>query len=165
MMMNLVKQIFSFILPVTVLVIVPLWIEKNRTVRMSVHLFAGLLVILAGLIVMAVTISSFIRIGKGTLAPWSPPKKLVIKGLYRYVRNPMILGVLTVLLGEALSLWSKTILTWAGEFFIINIIYFMIYEEPDLERRFGEEYREYKKHVSMWLPRRTPYRTDQSKNQ
>ncbi len=164
-MINLLKQIFSFILPVTVLVIVPLWVEDNWTVRVSFHLFAGLIIIVIGLTIMALTISSFITIGKGTLAPWSPPKKLVIKGLYRYVRNPMILGVLTVLLGEALGVWSKNILVWAGEFFIINIIYFTIYEQPNLEKRFGGEYREYKKHVSMWIPRRTPYYPDESKKQ
>ena len=164
-MKNILKQIFSFILPITVLVLVPLWVEKNWTVRAVFHLFAGSIIILFGLTIMAFTISSFIRIGKGTLAPWSPPKKLVIKGLYRYVRNPMILGVLIVLLGEALGLWSKNILVWAGEFFIINIIYFIIYEEPSLEKRFGDEYREYKKHVSMWIPRRTPYHPDQSKKQ
>jgi protein-S-isoprenylcysteine O-methyltransferase Ste14 len=156
-MRNLIKQIFSFILPFTVLVIVPLWIEKNRTLQTSVHLFAGLIVILTGLTVMAITISSFIRIGKGTLAPWSPTKKLVVKGLYKYVRNPMILGVFTVLLGEALSLWSENILIWAGAFFIINTIYFIVYEEPNLEKRFGNEYRDYKKQVPRWLPRVTPY--------
>jgi protein-S-isoprenylcysteine O-methyltransferase Ste14 len=164
-MINLLKQIFSFILPVTVLVIVPLWLEENWTIRVSFHLFAGLIITVIGLTIMALTIYSFITIGKGTLAPWSPPKKLVIKGLYRYVRNPMILGVLTVLLGEALGVWSKNILVWAGEFFTINIIYFIIYEEPNLEKRFGDEYREYKKHVSMWIPRRTPYYPDQSKKQ
>ena len=72
------------------------------------------------------------------------------------------MGVLIVLLGEALTFLSKNIVIWAGEFFIINIIYFIIYEEPNLEKRFGEEYREYKKHVSMWLPRLTPYYPDQS---
>ena len=123
----------------------------------------GLMLILTGLTVMVLTIASFIRIGKGTLAPWSPTKKLVIKGLYRHVRNPMILGVLTVLLGEALSLWSKNILIWAGAFFLINTIYFIIYEEPDLESKFGEEYREYKKHVSRWLPRMTPFYLNQNK--
>jgi protein-S-isoprenylcysteine O-methyltransferase Ste14 len=157
MMKNLIKQIFSFILPFTVLVIVPLCIEKNRSVQVSIHLFAGLSVILVGLTIIVITISSFIRIGKGTLAPWSPTKKLVVKGLYKYVRNPMILGVFTVLLGEALSLWSQNILIWAGAFFIINTIYFIIYEEPDLEKRFGDEYREYKKQVPRWLPRVTPY--------
>ncbi len=159
-MKNLLKQIGSFILPVTVLVFVPLWIEKNRIVHTGAHLFTGLILILLGLIIMGLTISSFIRIGKGTLAPWSPTKKLVITGLYRYVRNPMILGVLIVLIGEALSLWSKGILIWAGSFFIINTIYFIISEEPDLEKRFGDEYREYKKHVSRWLPRLTPYYSD-----
>ena len=162
-MKNLLKQLLSFILPITVLVIVPLWVEKNWTVTAGFHLFAGSITILLGLTIMAFTISSFIRIGKGTLAPWSPPKKLVIKGLYRYVRNPMILGVLTVLLGETLALWSDNILVWAGEFFIINIIYFIIYEEPGLKKRFGDEYLEYKKHVSMWIPRRTPYYPYESK--
>jgi protein-S-isoprenylcysteine O-methyltransferase Ste14 len=156
-MKNFLKQIFSFILPFTVLVIVPLWIEKKKTLQMSVHLFAGLVVILLGLTIMTITISSFIRIGKGTLAPWSPTKKLVVKCLYKYVRNPMILGVFTVLLGEVLSLWSQNILIWAGAFFLINTIYFIIYEEPNLEKRFGDEYREYKKHVPRWLPRVTPY--------
>ena len=162
-MKNLLKQIVSFILPVTVLVIVPLWIEKNRAIHVGTHLFLGLIFILTGLIIMGFTISSFIRIGKGTLAPWSPTKKLVITGLYRYVRNPMILGVLIVLLGEALSLWSKNILIWAGAFFIINTVYFIIYEEPDLEKKFEGEYREYKKHVSRWLPRLTPFYSDQKK--
>ena len=162
-MKNLLKQIVSFILPVTVLVIVPLWIEKDWTIQTGFRLFFGLMLILSGLVVMGLTISLFIRIGKGTLAPWSPTKKMVITGPYRYVRNPMILGVLTVLLGEALIVWSKNILLWAVSFFIINTIYFIISEEPDLEKRFGEEYREYKKHVSRWLPRLSPFYPDQKK--
>jgi len=147
----------SFILPITVTVIVPLWIENNWTIHLSAPFVCGLLLIVLGLIVMVLTISSFIRIGKGTLAPWSPTKKLVVRGLYRYVRNPMISGVLTVLLGEALVVRSQNILIWAGAFFVINTIYFIIYEEPNLEHRFGNEYREYKKHVSRWLPRLTAY--------
>jgi len=162
-MKNLFKQIFSFILPVTVLVIVPLWVQNNRTINTGFHLVSGLILIVTGLVVMWFTISSFMRIGKGTLAPWSPPKKLVIRGLYRYVRNPMILGVLTVLLGEALCLWSKNILIWAGSFFFINTLYFIVYEEPNLENRFGDDYREYKKHVSRWIPRLRPYLPSQNR--
>jgi len=162
MMKNVLKQIFSFILPVTVLVIIPLWVEKEWTFQLSFHLLAGFLLMLSGLTLMFITISSFIKIGKGTLAPWSPPKKLVIKGPYRYVRNPMIIGVLTVLLGEALAFLSKSILIWAGEFFVINIIYFIIYEEPNLENRFGEQYRQYKKNVNTWVPRIRPYDPQQS---
>lgn len=162
-MKNTIKQIVSFILPITVLIIVPLWIENDWTIHLRVSLIFGILIIILGLFVMMLTISSFIRIGKGTLAPWSPTKRLVISGLYCYVRNPMILGVLTVLLGEALSLGSVNILIWAGVFFIINNIYFIIYEEPNLEDRFGDDYREYKKHVSRWLPRLTPYQQNQIK--
>ena len=158
-MINILKQIFSFILPFSVLVIVPLWIEQNRTLDMGFHLFAGLVLILFGLAMMTITISSFIRIGKGTLAPWSPTKRLVIKGPYRYVRNPMILGVMTVLLGEATSLWSQNILMWTGLFFLINTIYFILYEEPNLEEKFGEDYSRYKKQVSRWLPRLTPFKS------
>jgi len=163
-MKNVIKNIVSLILPITVLIIVPLWIEDDWTIQINISLVLGSLLIVLGLIVMALTISSFIRNGKGTLAPWSPTKKLVIKGLYRYVRNPMILGVLAVLLGEALSLRSKNILVWAMAFFIINTVYFIICEEPNLEERFGDEYREYKKHVSRWLPGRAPYKHNQNKN-
>ncbi|MEO6453406.1 MAG: isoprenylcysteine carboxylmethyltransferase family protein [Ginsengibacter sp.] len=163
-MKNLLKQIFSLILPGTVLVVVPMLIEKKREIYEDAHLLLGLLLILPGLTIIIVTISSFIKIGKGTLAPWSPTKKLVITGLYRYVRNPMILGVFTVLLGEALTLWSKNILLWAISFFFINTLYFIIYEEPDLEKKFGEQYLQYKKHVSRWLPRLSPFYPDQTKN-
>jgi len=161
-MKNVLKQIFSFILPVTVLVIVPRWIEKDWSFHSNIYFFLGLILILTGLIIMTICISSFIRIGKGTLAPWSPTKKLVIKGLYKYVRNPMILGVLTVLLGEALALRSKSILIWAISFLIINTIYFITYEEPDLKEKFGDEYGKYKKHVSRWLPRLTPYKQEEN---
>jgi protein-S-isoprenylcysteine O-methyltransferase Ste14 len=157
MMENVLKQILSFILPITVLVLVPMSIETNRTVHAGLSLIFGFLLIAVGLTAMVVTISSFIRIGKGTLAPWSPTKKLVITGLYRFVRNPMIIGVLMVLLGEALLLESKSILIWAVFVFFLNTIYFIIYEEPNLEDRFGEDYRTYKKHVSRWLPRLTPF--------
>lgn len=162
MMKNLIKQIFSFILPGTVLVLVPLWIEKSRIIHPGISLIFGLIFILAGLSIMAVTISSFVRVGKGTLAPWSPTKKLVIKNLYRYVRNPMILGVFIVLIGESLCLQSKSILLWALSFWVINTVYFILFEEPQLEERFGEEYREYKRHVRRWIPRLTPYNPGQT---
>jgi protein-S-isoprenylcysteine O-methyltransferase Ste14 len=160
-MTKLVKNLFSLILPITVLVVIPAMIEKEWKLVMSFHLLAGLILILAGLVIMSITIYSFARIGKGTLAPWSPPRKLVLQGLYRHVRNPMILGVFTVLLGEALSLWSTSILIWAGFLILINTVYFIIYEEPDLEKRFGNDYREYKKHVPRWLPRVAPFNPSQ----
>src|SRR6476620_1155023 len=135
-MKNLLKQIFSFILHITVLVFVTLGIEKDWTIRVNFSLFAGSILVLIGLMIMVVCISAFIRIGRGTLAPWSPTKKLVITGLYRYVRNPMIFGVLIALIGEAFGLRSLNILIWAASFFIINTVYFIVYEEPNLEDRF-----------------------------
>lgn len=155
--MNLIKQIVSFILPIAVLIIVPFSIEKNWAIVFRWNLILGMILMLTGLTIMWFTISSFIRIGKGTLAPWSPTKKLVIVGLYRYVRNPMILGVFTVLLGETTCFWSGALLKWSATFFIINTIYFIMYEEPCLAERFGGEYLTYKKNVSRWVPRLSPF--------
>jgi protein-S-isoprenylcysteine O-methyltransferase Ste14 len=95
----------------------------------------------------------FQRIAKGTLAPWTEKNKLVIQGPYQYCRNPMITGVLFILIGEALWLRSLPILTWAFVFFIINTFYFILSEEPFLERKFGDEYRIYKREIPRWIPR------------
>lgn len=157
-MLNLFKQIFSFILPVIVLVLVPMTIENDFSLKSAPYIFAGLAFILTGLSCMVSTIAGLIRIGRGTLAPWSPTGKLVIRGLYRYVRNPMIIGVLLVLTGEALIILSVKLLIWAFFFFIINTLYFIMYEEPDLEKKFGEEYTVYKTHVNRWIPRFKPYK-------
>jgi protein-S-isoprenylcysteine O-methyltransferase Ste14 len=159
-MKYLLKQIFSFILPVIVLIIVPLNIEKNILPHNIFALLAGLLLIFTGLYTMILTITKFVSIGKGTLAPWSPTGKLVIDGMYRYVRNPMIIGVLIVLTGESLAILSLNVFIWTLIFFIINNIWYIFYEEPDLEKKFGDEYRKYKKSVPRWIPRLKPYKTD-----
>ena len=152
-MKNVIKQIISFILPITVLILIPLYIERNISAKYTWNLLTGLFIISIGLYVIIVTISTFIRIGKGTLAPWSPTKKLITGGIYGHVRNPMILGVLTVLIGEAIAILSINIFLWALIFFIINNIFFVLYEEPNLEKKFGNEYLEYKRNVPRWIPR------------
>jgi protein-S-isoprenylcysteine O-methyltransferase Ste14 len=159
---NILKQLFSLILPVTVLIIVPALIEQKWVAAAGAQLIAGLLIVLLGLFVMAQTIFTFIRIGKGTLAPWSPTHKLVVGGMYAYVRNPMILGVITVLIGESIVISSRPILLWAALVFIINTAYFMFSEEPGLEKRFGDEYRKYKKNVPRWIPRMRPWKPEMS---
>jgi protein-S-isoprenylcysteine O-methyltransferase Ste14 len=151
------KHLFSLILPVTVLIIVPFCIEKRLNTDNLYALYTGLLIMCLGLSVMALAISLFIRIGKGTLAPWSPTKKLIIRGIYCHVRNPMIIGVLIVLIGEAVAILSLNIFIWAVAFFISNNIYFYLYEEPDLNKKFGKEYNEYKKNVPRWIPSMKPY--------
>ncbi len=158
--MYLLKHLASLILPVTVLIIVPALIEPRPAVASGLQLAGGILLLLIGICIMAFTIGSFATRGRGTLAPWSPPQHLVVHGLYAYVRNPMILGVIVVLLGEALTLNSWPIFTWSVLAFLINTVYFIFSEEPGLEKRFGEEYREYKRHVPRWLPRRSPWRPE-----
>ena len=118
---------------------------------------AGAILAAGGVALGAWTVSLFARIGRGTLAPWDPTSHLVVRGPYRHVRNPMISGVLAVLIGEGLLLGSAGILIWAATVFAINTIYFIASEEPGLEHRFGDEYREYKANVPRWLPRRTPW--------
>ena len=89
---------------------------------------------------------------------WDPPRRLVVRGPYAYVRNPMISGVLFVLLGEALLLLSRPHLEWALICLLINAVYIPLLEEPMLLERFGDAYREYCRHVPRLLPRLRPWR-------
>ena len=118
---------------------------------------AGIALIAAGLAMWAWTVRLFAGIGKGTLAPWDPTRRLVVEGPYRRVRNPMISAVLGILLGEAVLLGSIGIAIWATAFAAVNTAHFILGEEPGLERRFGDQYTEYKRHVPRWVPRRTPW--------
>ncbi|MGD8882468.1 MAG: isoprenylcysteine carboxylmethyltransferase family protein [Desulfobacterales bacterium] len=103
------------------------------------------------------TVKLFKEVGKGTPAPWDPPGKLVIRGPYRHVRNPMIAGALLILLAEAILFQSWPIAVWMVVFFISSTIYFRFIEEKGLEKRFGDNYREYKAHVPRWIPRLKPW--------
>lgn len=118
---------------------------------------AGTACIGIGLFLMFQTISLFASQGKGTLAPWEPPKNLVVKGVYRHVRNPMISGVLFILCGESLIFGSVAILSWFLTFLVANMFYLPLLEEPVLEKRFGESYLLYKKNVPRWIPRLKPW--------
>lgn len=97
------------------------------------------------------------RPGEGTLAPWDPPRKLVVRGSYGYVRNPMFSGVLSILAGEAIFFGSLPVLKWCGFFAVLNAIYIPLVEEPMLVGRFGHDYLFYKKLVRRWIPRLTPW--------
>jgi protein-S-isoprenylcysteine O-methyltransferase Ste14 len=120
-------------------------------------LLGGVLFVSAGLILMFRTISLFVTVGQGTLAPWFATRKLVMQGIYQHMRNPMISGVFCILLGEALIFGSMVLLTWFVMVVIINLIYIPLLEEPGLEQRFGADYVLYKQNVPRWIPRLTPW--------
>ncbi len=153
------------LLPVNVTIVIPyllyrfVWNEKIANDHIVLKL-SGAVFILIGVVLLLFTIFLFRTKGEGTLAPWNPTRKLVISGPYRYMRNPMITGVLMVLLGEALLVNSIVVLIWTMLFFIINNLYFQFIEEPKLERKFGNAYTFYKDAVPRWWPNRTPYITE-----
>lgn len=157
-------QLVSLSLPVTVLILVPLLIEEDLRISFDPLTVVGTVFCLLGLFMLGSTIKMFIEIGKGTLAPWSPTQKLVTRGLYAHVRNPMITGVMAILLGEALVFHSVRILIWFIVFFAVNTVYFIASEEPGLVERFGEEYLEYEKNVPRWIPRIKPWKPEEAKS-
>jgi protein-S-isoprenylcysteine O-methyltransferase Ste14 len=117
----------------------------------------GIAFIALGLSLMAATIRLFGTVGQGTLAPWNPPQRLVVDGVYRHVRNPMISGVVLVLLGESALTASRPILCWSLFFASMVAVAIPAIEEPGLVRRFGENYLAYKRNVPRWIPRRVPW--------
>ncbi len=118
-----------------------------------IHL-AGVILIALGAALLAVCIVEFARSGRGTLSPVDPPRHLVVRGLYRYVRNPMYLSVTTIVLGEALLTRSAALaIYWAGWFVAVNL-FVMGYEEPTLRDQFGDSYDEYTRRVPRWIPRK-----------
>ena len=149
-------------LPFMVLIVVPTIIYFSTAnwsfnpisnLNNSVVFIFGLILLLLGFFLLIKSIILFVKIGNGTLAPWNPTRNIVVKGLYRHFRNPMISGVVLILFAESFLLISMAILFLAVFFFIANHVYFILKEEPDLVIRFEDEYIEYKKNVPRWIPR------------
>jgi len=143
------------ILPVMAGIAMPAWLCRNCVLAMPPVLFAiaALAALLIGTSLFVSTVYLFATEGRGTLAPWDPPARLVVRGPYRFVRNPMISGVFFIIVAEALFLRSMPIAIWAAAFFVINAIYIPLLEEPGLARRFGNEYADYKRRTPRLLPR------------
>ncbi len=118
---------------------------------------AGLALVGGGLTLMIASIRLFHSRGEGTLVPWDPPVNMVVRGIYRHVRNPMHAGLFGVLFGEGLLLRSTGILILAAVVVFSHLVYIPLLEERGLEARFGEAYREYKRHVPRWIPRGRPW--------
>ena len=142
------------LLPGTVAIVIPalvVWLGGAEIAPITAVI--GALLIAVGLALVASTVRLFVSVGRGTLAPWDPTSRLVVRGPYRLVRNPMITGVATILAGEALFFRSWGIAIELALFVVVNAIYFPLVEEPGLRRRFGAEYEEYRRRVRRWLPR------------
>jgi protein-S-isoprenylcysteine O-methyltransferase Ste14 len=113
---------------------------------------AGGVLFAAGAALVIHSIGLFVRLGRGTLAPWDPTRELVSAGAYRYSRNPMKGGLFLALAGEALLAHSIALGIWLVCFATVNVIYIRLHEEPGLVKRFGDRYRDYCARVPRWWP-------------
>jgi protein-S-isoprenylcysteine O-methyltransferase Ste14 len=146
------------LLPGVVTIVVPaLIVWRTGTSFRWFLVLPGTALVGLGLRLVVRTVALFAAAGRGTLAPWDPTSRLVVRGPYRYVRNPMISGVLFILLGEAALLGSVSLLIWFAAVFAVNAVYLPLLEEPGLSRRFGDDYERYRAHVPRWLPRVRPW--------
>jgi protein-S-isoprenylcysteine O-methyltransferase Ste14 len=166
MKLMLVRHLVSVAaLPLMVAVVIPIWLAARNGTSFAVNggalhtstQIAGVGLAAIGLLLFASSLRRFATDGEGTLAPWDPPRRLVVRGPYRYVRNPMISGVLFLLVGEALILVSRPHLSLAVVFGAVNAVYIPLYEEPRLRGRFGAAYVEYCRHVPRFIPRLRPW--------
>lgn len=113
--------------------------------------YAGVIVLLAGLVIMFSSIISFAIKGRGTLSPADPTKKLVISGLYKFSRNPMYAGVTLILIGEAIFFQAMYLWIYSLLVFIAFNIFILLVEEPRLRKDFAEEYKTYCEKVRRWI--------------
>jgi len=145
------KALFAFVaLPGMVAFVIPLLLITPASRRVWVEPW-GLVPLVLGLIVLGWTVREFYVAGRGTLAPWSPPRTLVTSGLYRYSRNPMYVGVLLILCGWAIGLWSWVLAIYAAGIAIAVYVRVLVNEEPFLARTHGEAWTAYRARVGRWL--------------
>jgi len=114
----------------------------------------GVVVMAAGGALVLETTARFALQGRGTPAPWAPPERFVERGSYRFVRSPMYLGVILLVLGQGLLLGRAVLYAWAVAAWLIFTGFLVFYEEPQLARRFGESYEDYRRRVRRWFPTR-----------
>jgi protein-S-isoprenylcysteine O-methyltransferase Ste14 len=165
-MLWLRTALFTILVPGTVLVLLPLALVASGLgprLDFGPARYAGLAPLLAGLAAILACFADFVRRGRGTPAPYDPPRELVVAGLYRYVRNPQYVGVVLVVVGQALLTGVAVLFGYAALLAIGYHLFVRYYEEPTLGRLFGEPYARYREAVPRWLPRwpgRTPAAPD-----
>lgn len=161
------SAVFLVIAPGTVAVLVPRWISGWRLSPPLLGFVAfrviGVLLAVCGAVGLLDSFARFAIQGLGTPAPPMPTKHLVVSGLYRYVRNPMYVGVFSMIVGQGLLFGNVRVLRYGVAVGIAFALFVILYEEPTLRRTFGPEYDEFCAHVPRWIPRLTPWRRRQLK--
>lgn len=153
MILLLKNLLFAIIAPGTVAVFLPLFIAGDRSPATGRSLAIAFILLGLGTLIYTWCVWDFASHGRGTPAPIDAPKRLVIRGLYRCTRNPMYLGVLTVIVGWAVFFQTATLVFYAVFVFACFHTFIRLYEEPALTRGFGNEYSAYTARVGRWLPK------------
>jgi protein-S-isoprenylcysteine O-methyltransferase Ste14 len=152
-MIPIIRATIAFLaLPTVIAGLVPTLVVRDATPNQGT-LFAGIALLGAGSFLLLWCVRDFFVSGKGTLAPWDPPKHLVVVGLYHYLRNPMYLSVLTVVAGWSLLYASTSLAIYLAFLAVAFHLRVILHEEPWLHRQFGVEWEAYSAAVSRWLPR------------
>jgi protein-S-isoprenylcysteine O-methyltransferase Ste14 len=156
--------VFLILAPGTVAGLIPWWISHWHLhppfLDFTPFRAIGVLLIVAGTVVVLESFARFALQGIGTPVPVFPTQHLVVSGFYRYVRNPMYVAVTALVLGQALLLGDRHLLAYAVLPWLAAHLFVLIYEEPTLRRSFGAEYESYCAHVPRWIPRLSPWRND-----
>lgn len=160
MVLWLKNVLFTLVVPGTVGVLVPWWLGRRATANAdagwpwSWSQWLALPLFLTGAAIYGWCVWDFMMAGRGTPAPVDPPRRLVVRGLYRFVRNPMYYGVLNVITGWVVFFGSRDVLVYGAIVATAFHAFVCLVEEPSLRRRFGEEYERYCRRVHRWIPRR-----------
>jgi protein-S-isoprenylcysteine O-methyltransferase Ste14 len=156
------SAVFFVVAPGTVAGLIPWFITRwefhQPMAHWGVAKAVGILLICVGLVPLVSAFAEFVKAG-GTPLPAAPPPRLVVSGFNRYVRNPMYVGVLMVIVGQALLFGSLGLLIYGALAWLLVAAFVRWYEEPTLTRQFGTDYQEYQRAVPAWWPRLRPWTT------
>lgn len=148
--------VFTILVPNTVTVVVPYYLLPGGDFHLGIARYLGIPLIALGAALYLRCAWDFARVGLGTPAPIDPPRNLVAGGLYRYVRNPMYVGIVSLLLGECIFFESRRVLAFALFAVLATHLFVVCYEEPTLRKKFGASYEEYCRRVPRWIPKLKP---------
>jgi protein-S-isoprenylcysteine O-methyltransferase Ste14 len=152
--------VFFVIAPCVGVGLIPWWITRWQVQTQSfglVQQVVGAILIVAGVPGLVDSFARFALQGLGTPAPFAPPRNLVVTGLYRYVRNPMYVSIVALVLGQAALLGDGRLVAYGAIFWLVSHVFVVSYEEPALKHKFGAEYEVYRANVPRWIPRVTAW--------